>query len=100
MTNGYIRITLFQFLAPTLDLPSVGPSRALDLSLRRRQRRQVPGRPNRDREAYVAQRDTRALVAHLFRRAGFGLRPDELDRFAKLGVQGSVDYLINYVRVT
>jgi uncharacterized protein (DUF1800 family) len=47
----------------------------------------------------VAQRDTRALVAHLFRRAGFGLRPDELDRFTSLGVQGSVEYLINYARI-
>lgn len=47
----------------------------------------------------MAQRDTRALVAHLFRRAGFGLRPDELDQFTRLGLQGSVEYLINYTRV-
>ena len=44
----------------------------------------------------MAHRDTRALVAHLFRRAGFGLRPDELDHFTALGVQGSVDYLTAY----
>lgn len=44
----------------------------------------------------MAQRDTRALVAHLFRRAGFGLRPDELDHFTGLGVQASVDYLVDY----
>lgn len=44
----------------------------------------------------MANRDTRALVAHLFRRAGFGLRPDELDHFTALGVQGSVDYLTAY----
>jgi len=44
----------------------------------------------------VAQRDTRTLVAHLFRRAGFGLRPDELDHYTSLGVQRSVDYLTNY----
>jgi uncharacterized protein (DUF1800 family) len=44
----------------------------------------------------MAQSDTRALVAHLFRRAGFGLRPDELDHFTRLGVPGCVDYLINY----
>ena len=44
----------------------------------------------------MAQRDTKTLVAHLFRRAGFGLRPDELDHFTKLGVQGSVEYLLNY----
>lgn len=43
----------------------------------------------------MAGRDTRALVAHLFRRAGFGLRPDELDHYTTLGVQGSVDYLTN-----
>ena len=44
----------------------------------------------------MSQRDTRSLVAHLFRRAGFGLEPDELDRFASLGVDGCVDYLVNY----
>ena len=44
----------------------------------------------------MAHQDTRALVAHLFRRAGFGLRPDELDHFTRLGVQGSVEYLIDY----
>ena len=48
----------------------------------------------------MAQRDTRALVAHLFRRAGFGLRPEELDQFTALGVQGAVDYLINYDQLT
>jgi uncharacterized protein (DUF1800 family) len=48
----------------------------------------------------MAHRDTRALVAHLFRRAGFGLRPDELDHFTGLGVQGSVEYLINYSQIT
>jgi uncharacterized protein (DUF1800 family) len=47
----------------------------------------------------MARRDIRALVAHLFRRAGFGLRPDELDRFTRLGVQGAVDYLIDYEAV-
>ena len=44
----------------------------------------------------MANRDTRALVAHLFRRAGFGLRPDELDHFTALGVEGSVNYLTAY----
>ncbi|MGH2408887.1 MAG: DUF1800 family protein, partial [Chloroflexota bacterium] len=47
----------------------------------------------------MARRDTRALVAHLFRRAGFGLRPEELDHFTRLGVQESVDYLINYDQI-
>jgi uncharacterized protein (DUF1800 family) len=47
----------------------------------------------------MAGRDTRTLVAHLFRRAGFGLPPEELDHFTKLGVQGSVDYLIDYDKV-
>jgi uncharacterized protein (DUF1800 family) len=47
----------------------------------------------------MAKRDTRALVAHLFRRAGFGLRPDELDHFTMLGVQGSVDYLTHFAAV-
>jgi uncharacterized protein (DUF1800 family) len=50
-------------------------------------------------EAQMAQGDTRALVAHLFRRAGFGLRPDELDHFTRLGVPGCVDYLIDYDKV-
>ena len=44
----------------------------------------------------MPHRDTRALVAHLFRRAGFGLRPEELDRFTSLGIRGSVEYLLNY----
>ncbi|HVA93172.1 MAG TPA: DUF1800 family protein, partial [Chloroflexota bacterium] len=44
----------------------------------------------------MAQRDTRTLVVHLFRRAGFGLRPDEIDHYTSLGVQGSVDFLTNY----
>ena len=47
----------------------------------------------------MLQRDTRASVAHLFRRAGFGLRSEELDHFTRLGIQGSVDYLINYDKV-
>lgn len=48
----------------------------------------------------MTTRSTRALVAHLFRRAGFGLLPDELDHYAALGVQGSVDYLIQFEQVT
>ena len=44
----------------------------------------------------MPHRDTRALVAHLFRRAGFGLRPEELDHFTGLGIRGSVEYLLNY----
>lgn len=47
----------------------------------------------------MAGRDTRALVAHLFRRAGFGLRPEELDHFTGLGVQGTVEYLLAYEQV-
>src|SRR5579875_2601955 len=55
--------------------------------------------PRLELEGLMTTRDTRALVAHLFRRAGFGLLPDELDHFTSLGVQGSVDYLINYEQV-
>jgi uncharacterized protein (DUF1800 family) len=47
----------------------------------------------------MQQRDTRALVAHLFRRAGFGLRPDELDHFTRLGIASCVDYLVDYEEV-
>ncbi len=47
----------------------------------------------------MARRDTRALVAHLFRRAGFGLRPDELDHFTRMGIESSVNYLIGYKAV-
>jgi len=49
-----------------------------------------------ERSEHMPHRDTRALVAHLFRRAGFGLRPEELDRFTSIGIRGSVEYLLNY----
>ena len=38
---------------------------------------------------------TRADVAFLYRRAGFGLRPDELDRLATGGYESAVDGLIS-----
>src|SRR5579871_1812887 len=38
----------------------------------------------------MRQGDTRALVFHLFRWAGFGPRPEEPDHFTSLGVQGSM----------
>jgi len=44
----------------------------------------------------MGQRDTRARVAHLFRRAGFGLSPAELDHFSRVGVEGSVEHLVGY----
>ncbi|MDQ3703569.1 MAG: DUF1800 domain-containing protein [Chloroflexota bacterium] len=41
----------------------------------------------------------RDRVAHLLRRAGFGYSPESLDAFAKLGVNGTVDALLNYQQV-
>src|SRR5688500_18698550 len=38
-------------------------------------------------------------AAHLLNRAGFGGRPEEIDRLARLGPEGAVDDLINYDRV-
>src|SRR5436309_3543184 len=36
----------------------------------------------------------RRWAAHLLRRAGFGARPDELDRYAALGYEGAVAGLL------
>ena len=36
---------------------------------------------------------------HLLRRAGFGARPDELDRFRKMGIRSAVEDLLNFERV-
>jgi uncharacterized protein (DUF1800 family) len=38
--------------------------------------------------------DTRSRIAHLYRRAGFGARPDELDAAAARGYQATVDSLL------
>ena len=38
----------------------------------------------------------RKRAAHLYRRAGFGARPDELDRAVALGRDGAVSYLVDY----
>jgi uncharacterized protein (DUF1800 family) len=42
----------------------------------------------------VAQDDTRARIAHLYRRAGFGARPDELDAAAARGYEATVVRLL------
>ncbi len=44
--------------------------------------------------------DERDRVAHLLRRAGFGYSPDELDAYARLGVSGTVDALLNFQQVS
>lgn len=50
-------------------------------------------------EPLQAERWTRADAAHLLRRAGFGGTPDEVDRLYALGLEGAVDYLVNYESV-
>jgi uncharacterized protein (DUF1800 family) len=42
----------------------------------------------------------RAKAAHLLNRAGFGGRPDEVDRFTRMGLDAAVDELMNYDRVS
>ncbi len=42
---------------------------------------------------------TEARVGHLLRRAGFGASRAELDRFAGMGLQATIDYLIDYEKV-
>jgi uncharacterized protein (DUF1800 family) len=46
-----------------------------------------------------AQSQTRDKVAHLLRRFGLGASVAELDFYEKLGVQGTIDRLINYENV-
>ena len=41
----------------------------------------------------------RAKAAHLLNRAGFGGRPDEIDRLTRLGMDAAVDELFNYDRI-
>ena len=36
-----------------------------------------------------------ALLAHLMRRAGFGARPDELERYADMGYEATVEELLH-----
>ncbi|MEE8519504.1 MAG: DUF1800 domain-containing protein [Dehalococcoidia bacterium] len=40
-----------------------------------------------------------ARVSHLLRRAGFGASPEELDRFVDMGLDATVDYLLDYESV-
>ena len=35
-------------------------------------------------------------IEHLLRRAGFGGSPDEIDLYAEVGVNGTIDLLLNY----
>jgi uncharacterized protein (DUF1800 family) len=39
------------------------------------------------------------MIAHLFRRAGFGARPEELDDWEEQGLEAAVDYLVNFEHV-
>ncbi|HQR32140.1 MAG TPA: DUF1800 domain-containing protein [Blastocatellia bacterium] len=39
-------------------------------------------------------------MAHLWRRAAFGARPDEINNYLKLGFEATVDQLVNYENVT
>lgn len=41
----------------------------------------------------------RMRIAHLLRRAGFGASQQELDRFEKMGLTATVDYLLNFEEV-
>ena len=41
----------------------------------------------------------RVKAAHLMNRAGFGGRPDEVDRLTRLGMDAAVDELFNYDRI-
>ncbi len=41
----------------------------------------------------------RAKAAHLLNRAGFGGRPDEVERYARIGLDAAVDELMNFERV-
>lgn len=47
----------------------------------------------------MADRDTRSRVALLLRRAGFGASPSELERYVKLGIDGTIDELLHPERV-
>jgi uncharacterized protein (DUF1800 family) len=38
-------------------------------------------------------------IAHLLRRAGFGARPDELDRYGAMSISEAIDTLVNYERI-
>ena len=43
----------------------------------------------------MAGDDTRSRIAHLYRRAGFGARPDELDAAVAAGYEATVDRLVD-----
>ena len=47
----------------------------------------------------MADRETRDRVSLLLRRAGFGASPAELERYAGLGVDGTLDELLHPERV-
>ena len=48
-----------------------------------------------DRPTLTVVDPVRADIAHLFRRAGFGARPAQLDALAPGGYQGAVEYLLD-----
>jgi len=43
----------------------------------------------------VSGDDARSRIAHLYRRAGFGARPDELDAAVTDGYQATVEKLVD-----
>ena len=47
----------------------------------------------------MADRETRARVSLLLRRAGFGATPAELERYVGLGVEGTLDELLQPERI-
>jgi len=43
----------------------------------------------------MANKEDLALIAHLLRRAGFGANQEELERYAALGYEATVEELLN-----
>jgi uncharacterized protein (DUF1800 family) len=51
--------------------------------------------PRRSHRPQSGQQSTRSRIAHLYRRAGFGARPEELDAAVTRGYRATVDRLLD-----
>ena len=83
---------------PAVATPAPGPTAtpALGAAQPTPEPRVPPSNPQPLPVVYVQPTQERLRLGHLLRRAGFGASHEEMERYRKLGLDGTVDYLIEY----